>query len=372
MPTELVRHKLDHKGQPAVVQAYHVPMPRNDKYRRHDQSVYSLWQHFVLCCSVINDTEAVRLEKPVLLRSFADSTKRANTFIEEERLQVFYNLSNGIALPNSCSYTLAPFEQTTTPHDTATPINNNNNNNKYIDKYIVNIPPGQLSSNSRGYGFPTFIPESEFAQKKINAVEIDNDHLSRSSLQDYNMQQLSYEKSCRQLHSLPFLHQQVQMEQQMRKAELMLLEQQQQHLHILQLERQQRQLQLLQLEQEQQKEKNLIDNFDSLGMDIALQSLLDDDERSSRPLETDKDASTRRSDAIYIDNLFFKNSDFTACQEIPDTLQFNKSEKSRFFDTAESVVEPTGTHASVSIRLQHAAQLGSSLLTDKKSQSFFY
>jgi len=371
MPTELVRHKLDHKGQPAVVQSYHVPMPRNDKYRRHDQSVYSLWQHFVLCCSVINDTEAIRLDKPALLRSFADSTKRANTFIEEERLQVFYNLSNGIALSDSCS-TFAAFEQTLTPNDTASTINNNN---KYVDKVIANIPPEPPSSNSRVCGFPAFLSESGFAQNKTNIAESDHDHLSRSSLQDYNLHQLSYERSCRPLPSLPFLHQQVQMEQQMRKAELLLLEQQQQHLHILQLERQQRQLQLLQLEQQQQKEKSLIDNFDNLGMDIALQSLLDDDENSSAPLETDKDVSTRRSDAIYIDNLFFKNSAFTSCQEIPDTLQFNKSEKSRFFDTAESIQKLAVVDRPPPFRdgyFQQAAQCGSSLLTDKKSQSFFY
>ena len=54
LPPEMVNQKLDMNRQPHVIQRYNVPSPQNDQFRRHDQAVYSMWQHFVTACGLFS------------------------------------------------------------------------------------------------------------------------------------------------------------------------------------------------------------------------------------------------------------------------------------------------------------------------------
>ena len=54
LPSEVVNQKLDMNRQPHVIQRYNVPSPQNDQFRRHDQAVYSMWQHFVTACGLFS------------------------------------------------------------------------------------------------------------------------------------------------------------------------------------------------------------------------------------------------------------------------------------------------------------------------------
>ena len=54
LPPEVVNQKCDMNRQPHVIQRYNVPSPQNDQFRRHDQAVYSMWQHFVTACGLFS------------------------------------------------------------------------------------------------------------------------------------------------------------------------------------------------------------------------------------------------------------------------------------------------------------------------------
>lgn len=54
LPAEAVHQRLDCNGQPHVVQRYSVPAPQHDQFKKHDQAVYSMWQHFVTACGLLN------------------------------------------------------------------------------------------------------------------------------------------------------------------------------------------------------------------------------------------------------------------------------------------------------------------------------
>ena len=52
MPLDAVWRTLDDHGQPSVGQRYDIPAPCDDLYQRHDESIYSIWMHFVTYCSL--------------------------------------------------------------------------------------------------------------------------------------------------------------------------------------------------------------------------------------------------------------------------------------------------------------------------------
>ena len=52
---------MDSYRKPAVFQEYNVPYPQNDIYQRHDETIYSVWMHFVMfCVSLMKDMKRSR------------------------------------------------------------------------------------------------------------------------------------------------------------------------------------------------------------------------------------------------------------------------------------------------------------------------
>ena len=52
---------MDSYRKPAVFQEYNVPFPQNDIYQRHDETIYSVWMHFVMfCVSLMKDLKRSR------------------------------------------------------------------------------------------------------------------------------------------------------------------------------------------------------------------------------------------------------------------------------------------------------------------------
>ena len=56
-----VSRQMDSYRKPAVFQEYNVPYPQNDIYQRHDETIYSVWMHFVMfCVSLMKDMKRSR------------------------------------------------------------------------------------------------------------------------------------------------------------------------------------------------------------------------------------------------------------------------------------------------------------------------
>lgn len=86
MPVGEVGKKLDCNGQSTVIQQYSVPVPQYDQYRRHDQSVYSLWMYFVEFCILLNQRSEPEVEPKNTV---------SNAFTGLPRLRTFVALSRG-------------------------------------------------------------------------------------------------------------------------------------------------------------------------------------------------------------------------------------------------------------------------------------
>ncbi len=96
MDYNLVNRKLDMKNQPTVSQNYEVPVPQNDEYRRHDEAVYSMWNHFVEYCTLLLSIEpsgcyCLTMDQMAFLDEYND----INLFTGNQRLSVLLKLSQG-------------------------------------------------------------------------------------------------------------------------------------------------------------------------------------------------------------------------------------------------------------------------------------
>lgn len=84
-----------------MVQEYNVPHPQQDRYRRHDQAVFSLWMHFVELCSKMYAQERqanfsrAAIQSATSMNESNEVVKLINNYTQEERLFVFIELSLG-------------------------------------------------------------------------------------------------------------------------------------------------------------------------------------------------------------------------------------------------------------------------------------
>mmetsp|Transcript_5422 Transcript_5422/g.11848 ORF Transcript_5422/g.11848 Transcript_5422/m.11848 type:complete len:438 (+) Transcript_5422:68-1381(+) len=79
---------------PLTVQPYSVPYPQRDMYHAHDQSVYSLWTHFVDFC--LYSTALSRANMGAgMLPAEPDPLDELNAYTEEPRLNCFRVFANG-------------------------------------------------------------------------------------------------------------------------------------------------------------------------------------------------------------------------------------------------------------------------------------
>lgn len=83
VPTICVNKKLDAKGDPHIIQPYHVPTPLYNEYHRHDAALFSMWNYFVEFC-VNNSVKNTEYSSPF-------QTK--NRYTGKSRLDCFINLS---------------------------------------------------------------------------------------------------------------------------------------------------------------------------------------------------------------------------------------------------------------------------------------
>ena len=128
-----MNQRVDYNHQPHVIQRYHVPSPKNDQYCRHDQAVYSMWMHFAIFCSTELENAKSHRHAEAEIAAFAhpgykyplksahsmilpsspqgyqsnnvctghqqcfflEGTLAVNPFTNENRLDVFRNLSSG-------------------------------------------------------------------------------------------------------------------------------------------------------------------------------------------------------------------------------------------------------------------------------------
>lgn len=95
MPIHLVYRITEHTGRPNAFQEYNVPYPQNDHYKRHDESVYSMWMHFVTFCSVLQKTGNNSVSFDSLLEQQNVGNTNMNFFTRKKRLDVFLGLSKG-------------------------------------------------------------------------------------------------------------------------------------------------------------------------------------------------------------------------------------------------------------------------------------
>ncbi len=101
MDYQLVNRKLDMKNQPTVSQNYEVPVPQNDEYRRHDEAVFSMWNHFVEYCTLLLSIEPSGCYCLTMDQmAFLDEYNSTNFFTGSDRLSVLLKLSQGFNIEN--------------------------------------------------------------------------------------------------------------------------------------------------------------------------------------------------------------------------------------------------------------------------------
>lgn len=102
MDFHLVNRKLDMKNQPTVSQNYEVPIPQNDEYRRHDEAVFSMWNHFVEYCTLLLSIEPSGCYCLTMDQmAFLDEYNSTNFFTGNGRLSVLLKLSQGSNVENT-------------------------------------------------------------------------------------------------------------------------------------------------------------------------------------------------------------------------------------------------------------------------------
>lgn len=109
MPYNLVAQKLDNTRQPHVIQHYVVPVPQQDQYRHHDQSVYSMWMHFVDFC--LANADPLGVEKATV---FSAPDLPVNAYTKQSRLAIFRQLSSTPASSTSTTPSKAASNTTST------------------------------------------------------------------------------------------------------------------------------------------------------------------------------------------------------------------------------------------------------------------
>ena len=96
MPLHLVNRYLEHKSnKPNAFQEYNVPYPQNDQYKHHDESIYSIWMHFVTFCLHLQKTSS-NLQKYSFVNKVI-ANEPVNYFSRRKRLNVFVELSKGVS-----------------------------------------------------------------------------------------------------------------------------------------------------------------------------------------------------------------------------------------------------------------------------------
>lgn len=100
MPYSAVAAKLDSSRQPHVIQSYNVPEPQNDQYARHDQSVYSMWMHFVDFCVANSESVEMNATNSDLAPVYSAPDTPINAYTNLYRLPFFRALSAGMAAAN--------------------------------------------------------------------------------------------------------------------------------------------------------------------------------------------------------------------------------------------------------------------------------
>lgn len=89
LSVQYLRRPHDRTKPPIVVQPYHVPEPKKDKYYRHDAAIYSLWNYFAEFCL---QTYEGKTESPTAMNIEILSRNR---FTGRLRLRVFIELAHG-------------------------------------------------------------------------------------------------------------------------------------------------------------------------------------------------------------------------------------------------------------------------------------
>ena len=82
-------------GQPHCIQQYNVPIPQNDEYQKHDEAVFSMWQHFVATCMITGD-EYNTDRADINVKNFLNEEIYENLQTGMPRLDVFYSISNDL------------------------------------------------------------------------------------------------------------------------------------------------------------------------------------------------------------------------------------------------------------------------------------
>ena len=95
MPIQEVSRKVDHGRHPHVIQEYKVPVPKSDRFKKHDQAVFSMWMHFVDFCLKENQIAQDAKKVDLSLTSKDELMGVRNKHTQEERLFVFIELALG-------------------------------------------------------------------------------------------------------------------------------------------------------------------------------------------------------------------------------------------------------------------------------------